>query len=70
MTGDASGPHLHLQLQPATSYPQNQAWFQSFAGSAFRWQDAPTASPSPQAAPAAPPASVPPKMVFQIVQGG
>jgi murein DD-endopeptidase MepM/ murein hydrolase activator NlpD len=42
MTGHASGPHLHLQLQPATEYPQNQVWFQSFAGTAFRWQDAPT----------------------------
>jgi murein DD-endopeptidase MepM/ murein hydrolase activator NlpD len=42
MTGHASGPHLHLQLQPATEYPQNQAWFQGFAGTAFRWQDAPT----------------------------
>jgi murein DD-endopeptidase MepM/ murein hydrolase activator NlpD len=42
MTGHASGPHLHLQLQPPTEYPQNQAWFQSFAGKAFRWQDAPT----------------------------
>jgi murein DD-endopeptidase MepM/ murein hydrolase activator NlpD len=42
MTGHATGPHLHLQLQPATEYPQNQAWFQSFAGKAFRWQDAPT----------------------------
>ncbi|HEV8251135.1 MAG TPA: peptidoglycan DD-metalloendopeptidase family protein [Gaiellaceae bacterium] len=41
-TGHATGPHLHLQLQPATSYPQQQAWFASFAGSAFRWQDAPT----------------------------
>jgi murein DD-endopeptidase MepM/ murein hydrolase activator NlpD len=39
-TGHASGPHLHLQLQPATSYPQNQTWFQSFAGVAFSWQDA------------------------------
>jgi murein DD-endopeptidase MepM/ murein hydrolase activator NlpD len=38
-TGDATGPHLHLQLQPATSYPQSEAWFQSFAGSAFTWQD-------------------------------
>jgi murein DD-endopeptidase MepM/ murein hydrolase activator NlpD len=38
-TGDATGPHLHLQLQPATSYPQEQQWFQSFGGSAFRWQD-------------------------------
>ena len=42
MTGHASGPHLHLQLQPPTSYPQYQPWFQSFAGKAFRWQDAPT----------------------------
>jgi murein DD-endopeptidase MepM/ murein hydrolase activator NlpD len=41
-TGHATGPHLHLQLQPATSYPQDQPWFQSFGGSAFRWQDAPT----------------------------
>ena len=41
-TGDATGPHLHLQLQPPTSYPQYQPWFQSFAGKAFRWQDAPT----------------------------
>ncbi len=42
MTGHATGPHLHLQLQPATDYPQSQAWFESFAGKAFRWQDAPT----------------------------
>jgi len=41
-TGHATGPHLHLQLQPATSYPQIQPWFQSFAGTAFRWNDAPT----------------------------
>jgi murein DD-endopeptidase MepM/ murein hydrolase activator NlpD len=41
-TGHATGPHLHLQLQPATSYPQNQGWFQGFAGLAFRWQDAAT----------------------------
>jgi murein DD-endopeptidase MepM/ murein hydrolase activator NlpD len=42
MTGDATGPHLHLQLQPPTSWPQQQPWFESFAGRAFRWQDAPT----------------------------
>jgi murein DD-endopeptidase MepM/ murein hydrolase activator NlpD len=42
MTGDATGPHLHLQLQPATSWPQYQPWFEGFAGKAFRWQDAPT----------------------------
>ena len=47
-TGDASGPHLHLQLQPATSYPQEQAWFQSFAGTAFHWSDeAPTEAGTP-----------------------
>jgi hypothetical protein len=40
MTGDATGPHLHLQLDPTTSYPQEQPWFQRFAGIAFRWQDA------------------------------
>jgi murein DD-endopeptidase MepM/ murein hydrolase activator NlpD len=39
-TGDASGPHLHLQLQPASAWPQQEAWFQSFAGRAFTWQDA------------------------------
>src|SRR5712691_7501381 len=39
-TGDASGPHLHLQLQPPTEWPQQQPWFQSFAGVAFSWQDA------------------------------
>jgi murein DD-endopeptidase MepM/ murein hydrolase activator NlpD len=40
MTGHATGPHLHLQLNPAISYPQQQAWFQGFANTAFRWQDA------------------------------
>ena len=38
-TGHASGPHLHLQLQPAASYPQSQQWFESYAGTAFQWQD-------------------------------
>jgi murein DD-endopeptidase MepM/ murein hydrolase activator NlpD len=40
-TGHATGPHLHLQLQPATAYPQDEPWFQSFAGSAFTWSDGP-----------------------------
>jgi murein DD-endopeptidase MepM/ murein hydrolase activator NlpD len=40
-TGDATGPHLHLQLQPATAWPQQEAWFEGFAGSAFSWQDGP-----------------------------
>jgi murein DD-endopeptidase MepM/ murein hydrolase activator NlpD len=58
-TGHASGPHLHLQLQPASSYPQAQQWFQSFAGTAFQWSDeAPTkAGASPVR-----------KLVFDIVQ--
>ena len=38
-TGDATGPHLHLQLQPAIDWPQQEAWFESFAGTAFRWSD-------------------------------
>lgn len=38
-TGDATGPNLHLQLQPATGYPQDELWFQSFAGTAFSWSD-------------------------------
>src|SRR6266404_7940518 len=38
-TGHATGPHLHLQLQPATAWPQQEAWFQSFAGTAFTWSD-------------------------------
>ena len=53
-TGHATGPHLHLQLQPATSYPQNQSWFQAFAGVAFRWQDAPTPLRSVEASSPAP----------------
>jgi murein DD-endopeptidase MepM/ murein hydrolase activator NlpD len=43
-TGDATGPHLHLQLDPATQYPQLEPWFERFAGTAFRWQDAATPS--------------------------
>ena len=39
-TGHATGPHLHLQLQPASAWPQQEAWFQAFAGSAFTWSDA------------------------------
>jgi murein DD-endopeptidase MepM/ murein hydrolase activator NlpD len=46
-TGDATGPHLHLQIDPSTQYPQLEPWFQRFAGVAFRWQDAPTPEVSP-----------------------
>ena len=41
-TGHATGPHLHLQLSPATAFPQDEPWFRRFAGRAFRWSDAPT----------------------------
>jgi murein DD-endopeptidase MepM/ murein hydrolase activator NlpD len=51
MTGDATGPHLHLQLNPAASYPQQQPWFQGFANVAFRWQDAGATDALPQTHP-------------------
>jgi murein DD-endopeptidase MepM/ murein hydrolase activator NlpD len=64
-TGDATGPHLHLQLQPADAWPQQEAWFQAFAGTAFSWSDEPAqeaartlaivGSPPSGAAPAAAP---------------
>jgi murein DD-endopeptidase MepM/ murein hydrolase activator NlpD len=41
-TGHSTGPHLHLGFVPSTHYPQAEAWFQAFAGIAFRWQDAAT----------------------------
>jgi murein DD-endopeptidase MepM/ murein hydrolase activator NlpD len=43
-TGHATGPHLHLQFDPAVAYPQEEAWFQSFAGRAFSWQGKPPRS--------------------------
>jgi murein DD-endopeptidase MepM/ murein hydrolase activator NlpD len=60
-TGDASGPHLHLQLQPPTSWPQQEAWFQSFAGSAFTWSDGGATRETASAAPRAIFAVVPSK---------
>jgi murein DD-endopeptidase MepM/ murein hydrolase activator NlpD len=39
-TGHSTGPHLHLQTGPELTYPQEEAWFQAFAGTAFTWQDA------------------------------
>jgi murein DD-endopeptidase MepM/ murein hydrolase activator NlpD len=63
-TGNSTGPHLHLQFSPAVAYPQEEPWFQSFAGTAFRWQDAPT--PKVHARRTAPAKTGP---VFRIVQG-
>src|SRR5207244_13220421 len=56
-TGHATGPHLHLQLQPPSEWPQREAWFESFAGSAFSWSDALT------------PADVVPHAVFSRAPG-
>jgi murein DD-endopeptidase MepM/ murein hydrolase activator NlpD len=53
-TGDATGPHLHLQIDPPTHYPQLEPWFQRFAGTAFRWQDAPTPQPGATASGSSP----------------
>jgi murein DD-endopeptidase MepM/ murein hydrolase activator NlpD len=58
-TGHASGPHLHLQLQPPTSWPQYQGWFQHFAGRAFSWQDAAT--------PLEPAGDAPAPRVFSVI---
>ena len=68
-TGDASGPHLHLQLQPATAWPQREAWFQSFAGRAFSWSDGdPSVGSTRALAFVAPTVSVPSQApVFQVV---
>ena len=57
-TGHSTGPHLHLQLQPATSYPQDEPWFQAFAGTSFSWQDAPTTGTGPVFAVLAEPAEI------------
>ena len=51
-TGDATGPHLHLQLQPPVGWPQQEAWFQAFAGTAFSWQDSAASAPAPLRTPA------------------
>ena len=45
-TGHSTGPHLHLQLQPAAAYPQEMLWFQGLAGIAFSWNDAGATEPA------------------------
>jgi murein DD-endopeptidase MepM/ murein hydrolase activator NlpD len=62
MTGDATGPHLHLQLNPQSVYPQSLPWFQGFANVAFRWQDPQPAAYTQATVPV--PASAP---VFAVV---
>jgi murein DD-endopeptidase MepM/ murein hydrolase activator NlpD len=50
-TGRSTGPHLHVQLNPTSSYPQDQAWLQAYAGTAFAWQDADPDGDAPAAGP-------------------
>ncbi|HEX7256328.1 MAG TPA: lytic murein transglycosylase [Gaiellaceae bacterium] len=48
-TGHSTGPHLHLQTGPELTYPQQEEWFRSFAGTAFSWQGTSEAQPHPVA---------------------
>jgi murein DD-endopeptidase MepM/ murein hydrolase activator NlpD len=68
-TGDASGPHLHLQLQPATAWPQQEAWFLSFAGKAFSWRDSGPETPGRTLAFVAAPTTASPEQgpVFEVL---
>ena len=69
-TGHATGPHLHLQFSPTSSYPQDEPWFQSFAGVAFSWSDGGTATET-DSEPAArqAPTPAPSGPVFTFTQG-
>ena len=68
-TGHATGPHLHLQSGPELTYPQQEPWFQSFAGTAFAWQGEDGAQPYPVAPfSAAPVFAVVEQPVFEIVE--
>ena len=71
-TGNSTGPHLHLAFDPAVTYPQEESWFQAFAGRAFSWQDAPTPTRPPLAKPSPRPkplkASQSPGRVFKVVR--
>jgi murein DD-endopeptidase MepM/ murein hydrolase activator NlpD len=71
-TGNSTGPHLHLAFDPALTYPQEEPWFEAFAGRAFSWQDAPTPkrppAPKPSARPKPLKASQSPGRVFRVVR--
>lgn len=68
-TGNATGPHLHLGLVPSDTYPQDEPWFQAFAGVAFSWQESlPAALPSRTLASFAPSATQ--DRVFTVVGAG
>jgi murein DD-endopeptidase MepM/ murein hydrolase activator NlpD len=65
-TGHSTGPHLHLAFDPALTYPQEEPWFEAFAGRAFSWQDAPTPKGRPFKAHRAAPRATGP--VFRVVR--
>jgi murein DD-endopeptidase MepM/ murein hydrolase activator NlpD len=68
-TGHSTGPHLHLQTGPELTYPQQEAWFQAFAGHAFSWQGEPDTQPYPVAPFSASPVfAVAEQPVFEIVE--
>jgi hypothetical protein len=64
-TGNATGPHLHLQFSPAVAYPQDEPWFEAFAGVAFSWQDAQTPTVPKRRLVRPEPAS---SQVFQVIR--
>ena len=71
-TGHASGPHLHLQLQPALEWPQQEAWFAGFADKAFTWSDAGANDADYAIVPAIAPGAAPQPTnapVFEVVPG-
>jgi murein DD-endopeptidase MepM/ murein hydrolase activator NlpD len=73
-TGHSTGPHLHLQTGPELTYPQQEPWFQAFAGTAFSWQDAdPAVGPHEELWPvsalaASPVFAVVDQPVFEVVE--
>jgi murein DD-endopeptidase MepM/ murein hydrolase activator NlpD len=70
-TGNSTGPHLHLAFDPALTYPQDEPWFQTFAGQAFSWQDVPTPRRAAAASSARrTPKSRAPGPVFRVVRPG
>ena len=67
-TGHSTGPHLHLQTGPELTYPQQEEWFRSFAGTAFAWQGSVETQPYPVAPlSAAPVFAVVDQPVFEVV---
>jgi murein DD-endopeptidase MepM/ murein hydrolase activator NlpD len=67
-TGHSTGPHLHLQTGPELTYPQEEPWFQAFAGTAFSWQDTPHSEALPIASfAAAPMFAVVEQPVFEVI---